>query len=102
MLPNEQRETAKEFRVFIKSFLDGEMPADEFKTRYFALFRARQKQDRELFKILERLFEDADAYSPLWHPEDVSTSRSTEEVLRKDATRAVERLDAYIASHPNV
>jgi len=86
-----------EYRTLIKAFLDGMLTADEFAASYDRVFsKDPGPMDRPLFDILENLFEDVDAYSPLWTPEEIGPTAITEETLRQEAAQALMELEEYL------
>lgn len=89
----------QKYRNMIQAFLEAELSAIEFKRRYLTTFLAEPGgMEADLFYILEDLFEDVDAYSPSWRPEDENWYRITEPTLRKEAQDALVKLDALISS----
>jgi hypothetical protein len=88
---------AKDYKDLIQTFLDGNLPIGEFETRYLAAFKNEPgEMDKQLFLILEDLFEDLDAYSPIWTQEDESPIRITEQRLRQEAVKALAQLEEYL------
>ena len=87
-----------EYQALIKSFLDGELTAEEFALRYDAAFLKDPGDyiDRPLFNILEDLWEDVDAYSPMWTLEEEGPTQITEKTLRREAMQAILELEAYM------
>jgi hypothetical protein len=57
--------------------------------------------EKPVFDILENLFEDVEAYSPMWSVEDESPYRITEESLRREARTALQDLDAHLQQSSN-
>ncbi len=91
--------TPQDYRDLIQAFLDQNLSIEEFEKQYLAAFKAEPGgMDRRLYEILEDLFEDVDAYSPLWSPADENWYRITEPTLRKEAQNALHELDALISS----
>ena len=87
-----------EYRTLIKAFLDGMLTTDEFMLCYDRAFMEDpgQYMDRPLFNILENLWEDMDAYSPLWTPEQIGPFAITEETLRQEAAQALMEFEEYL------
>lgn len=87
----------KEYRDLVESFLSGNTSADDFQTQYFRAFKSEtQMMPKPLFMILENVFLDADAYSPLWRPQDENSYRITEVTLRHRLSEAMIKLDQYL------
>jgi hypothetical protein len=56
---------ADRYRPLISVFINKEISASEFESRYLALFkRDKGKVGGEKFEVLDRLFGDVDAYEP--------------------------------------
>lgn len=86
--------TITECKALIQAFLDGEMPAEVFAEKYDKAFRFEwHEMDKALFDILQNLWEDAEAYSPLWLPEDIGPFNITEETLRQEAAQTLAELN---------
>jgi hypothetical protein len=89
--------SAKDYKGLIQAFLNGNLSIEEFEARYLAAFKnERGEMDKQLFLILEDLFEDLDAYSPIWTQEDESPIRITEQRLRQEAFEALAQLEKYL------
>ncbi|WP_188989762.1 colicin immunity domain-containing protein [Saccharopolyspora thermophila] len=76
----------------IRSFIERRITADEFETRYLAMFKAETAHfDEDTFDTLDGLFADVDAYvaDPALHdsPEDLD-----DEQLRARAACALDKL----------
>lgn len=92
----------KEYIALIQSYLDGHIAADEFAERYDKTFRSEPGgMPRALFDILQDLWEDVEAYSPMWTAEDEKKHfyKITERTLRREASEAVLQLRQYLRGH---
>jgi hypothetical protein len=89
---------AKQYRGLILDFVERRVSVKDFETTYFKWMKAEPAgaTDRPLFLILENLFEDLDAYSPMWTEQDENAYRITEATLRKEAETALRELDEYL------
>jgi hypothetical protein len=88
---------ARGYKDLIQAFLDENLLVGEFETRYLTAFKNEpDEMDKQLFLILEDLFEDLDAYSPIWTQEDESPLRITEQRLRQEAAEALIQLEKYL------
>lgn len=100
-----QENIARKYKAMVQDFLNGEFSAEEFARHYLGCFANEpgNKMGRSLFNILQDLFEDVDAYSPMWLPEDECPFRITEKTLRREAEDALAKLEQYLAelSGPN-
>ncbi len=86
--------TIIECKGLIQAFLDGELTAEVFAENYDRAFRFEwHEMDKVLFDTLQDLWEDAEAYSPLWLPEDIGPFNITEETLRKEAAQTLAELN---------
>lgn len=81
------------YRNLIGRFLADEITAQQFRLKYLTAFKREPAgMDDALFEILQDLFEDVDAYSPLWTEKDESATRLTEQTLRTETMEALEQL----------
>jgi hypothetical protein len=88
---------AEEYRELIATFVSQHMPVEAFEAAFLRKFKAETRDlERPLFEILEDLFEDVDAYSPLWTVADETPVRITETTLRREAETALAELDRYL------
>jgi hypothetical protein len=89
--------------VLFQQFLNGSFEeAEEFAKTYDKIFLSEPgMMEKRLFDILEKFWEDVDAYSPLWEPEDINGFHITEELLREEARDALEKLEKYLKQHPD-
>ncbi len=79
-----------EYIRLIESFVKGELSAEDFESRYLAMFKADKTHRREdEFRVLDRLFADVDSFCA--DPSIRSTDELDEEELR---SRCVEALTA--------
>jgi len=86
--------TITECKTLIQAFLEGELTAEVFAEKYDKAFRFEWlEMDKSLFDILQDLWEDVEAYSPLWLPEDIGPFHITEETLRQEAAQTLAELD---------
>ena len=90
--------TTQEYILLIDSFLNNELSAEDFAVRFQNTFSAESVFNRELFMILQDLFEDAEAYDPMWTPEEEDVFQITEPTFRNEAKDAREKLQRYIES----
>jgi hypothetical protein len=90
---------AAEYRILIKEFIDGAISAEEFALHYNDVFLQDPggEMDRPLFDILENLWEDVEAYSPMWTPEEEGPFKITGNTLHREAIQALLELDQYLA-----
>ena len=90
-----------EYRDLIQQFLNGYFDtAEEFARIYITVFQSEPAHmTKELFDILEDFWEDVEAYSPLWEPEDISVWSITEETLKEEACETLAKLEKYIEEH---
>jgi hypothetical protein len=85
-----------DYKKLVNQFLNRRLTAEEFQKAYLTKFKQEKDgMDTKLFSILQGLFEDLDAYSPLWSEEDESSIRLTERNLRVAASEALKQLEAY-------
>lgn len=90
------RETITECKELIRAFLNEELTAEVFAEKYDKAFRFEwEEMDKALFDILQDLWEDVEAYSPLWLPEDIAPFNITEETLRKEAAHTLAELNYH-------
>jgi hypothetical protein len=93
---------AREYTDLIRSFLDGNLRVENFEARYLESFKAEPAgMDKQLFDILEDLFEDVDAYSPTCFPEEETATRISRQGLLREAAEALVRLDQYLLERPD-
>jgi hypothetical protein len=85
-----------QYMQLIEAYLANEISAEEFAVRYQAMIRSSDWMDWKLFKILQDLFEDAEAYSPMWTAEDESPFQITEPTFRREVEDAKEELARYM------
>ena len=91
-----------EYASLLRQFLDGNIPPEIFARTYDKEFLSEKEiLHKELFDILEDFWEDIDAYSPLWEPEDICSYRITEETLRTEAVDALQKIMKYLSDHPD-
>lgn len=91
-----------EYKNIIQTFLEGALPVEKFVQDYLDAFLSDPGTDidKPLFDILEDLFEDIEAYSPMWHSEEEGPFRITEESLRREAAETLMNLERYLLEHP--
>ena len=90
--------TTQEYILLIDSFLNNELSAEDFAVRFQNTLSAENWLDEDLFLILQDLFEDAEAYDPMWTPEEEDGFQITEPTFRNEAKDAREKLQRYIES----
>lgn len=90
------------YKELIQQFLHGSFSdAEEFAKTYDQIFLSEVEiMDKELFDILQDFWEDIDAYSPLWEPQDIDVFHITELTLREEAVDALGKLEKYLLDHP--
>ena len=91
----------EKYKVIVQGFLTGSLGAEEFARGYSDNFLGEpaSSMNRPLFRILQDLFEDIEAYSPMWLPEDECAYRITEATLRREAADALAELDRFLVEH---
>ena len=94
---NHTHSKVQEYIILVQSYLNLEMPSKDFKKAFFVKFlNEPEGMKPELFNILNDLFLDADAYSPLWQEADESLTRITEKTFRNEAAVALKLLIEFI------
>ncbi|MEP9408997.1 colicin immunity domain-containing protein [Peribacillus frigoritolerans] len=87
------------YKQIMVDFLEGNMSADEFQTRYMEIFlKANDKLDEAHFEILNGVFESADCY---WHecfPGQETSSEISEQQLRNEINEALIKLNILLDS----
>ncbi|WP_088014284.1 colicin immunity domain-containing protein [Gottfriedia acidiceleris] len=82
------------YKKIIEDFLSRKASADEFQTSYFQMFKeANNKINKNIFKILNDVFESADCY---WHecqPGEETSFEISEGQLRKEVAEALKKLN---------
>jgi hypothetical protein len=79
----------------IEAFLLHELSPLEFRKRFYDAFAAETLETEmsfPVFQILEDLFEDLDAYTPVWPPTPGLIHVISEDELRAEAQTAVDAL----------
>ena len=89
----------QDYLSMIDRFLSHELLAEEFAVHFQKTFQAEGHLGKELFLILEDLFEDADAYDPMWTPEEEDGFQITEPTFRREVLDAREKLVHYLEQH---
>jgi hypothetical protein len=96
-----------EYGALVRAFLERKLTAEEFAARYDKAYLKdpHPHMERAVFDILEDLWEDVDAYSPMWTPDELGPTRINEETLRQKAAQALAELVDYLraagSSPPN-
>lgn len=87
------------YRTMVQEFVEGTISAEEFALAYDRAFLKDPGDDfdRPLFNILENLWEDVEAYSPMWTPEEEDPFKITARTLRREAIQTLTELDQYLA-----
>lgn len=85
-----------EYKSLIQLFLERSIPIQEFESRYLTAFKAESAMAEQPFEILEELFESVDAYSPLWAADEKNLLKLTENDLRQEAAKALEKIKQYL------
>ena len=98
LFASSQPRTGNETKALADSYLNKQISLDEFRAEFK---RLAPDLDESLFHILNDLYEDIDAYSPLWTPEDFARAPYLldEEGLRKEVNDALENLKSYQSTH---
>ena len=89
-----------DYKILLQNYLAQTISTEQFETEYLDSFKNESGgMDKHLFDILEDLFEDIDAYSPMWTLQDEKDVpyRITEPTLRKEVATALQKLEDYIA-----
>jgi hypothetical protein len=82
-----------DYKLLIEQFLRSEIPVERFIDDFLVAYKAEAVGlKKELFVVLEDLFEDIDAYSPRWATGDESPFRITLDSLRKEAEIALKKI----------
>ncbi len=95
---------AYQFKKLIQDFLINLISASDFERSYIDMFLDQKRpviEDEQLFRILNELFFEVDAY---WHeatPETETEFEISEKTLRARAKKALEELDQYIYNTEN-
>lgn len=88
-----------EYRNLIQAFVDEAIPAKEFEARYLAAFKSEPGgMSPQLYSVLEKLFEDVDAYWEDCPPGQETAFIISEQRLRQEAKKALELLNHFLAS----
>ncbi len=90
---------AQGYKALIEAYLGHELSAEDFAVRLQKMLLAEDWLEEELFLILQDLFEDAEAYDPMWTPEEEDGFRITEPTLRREVQDANETLVSYLSMH---
>ncbi|MES9684302.1 hypothetical protein CN514_06095 [Bacillus sp. AFS001701] len=85
------------YKKIIEDFITSEITADEFQTRYFKTFKEdNERMDKNLFEILNGVFESADCYWNECKPGKETAFEISEEQLRKEVTEALIKLNEIV------
>lgn len=88
---------AEDYLRLILTYLNGELSADQFVKKFNSVFlNEPEGMNDDLFIILEDLFEDGEAYSPMWKPEDENPYRIIEKTFREEVLTAQKELEKYL------
>jgi hypothetical protein len=90
----------KGYQTLLQNYTVQIISTEQFEIEYLESFKNESgDMDKRLFDILEDLFEDLDAYSPMWTLEDEKDApyRITEVTLRKEVVIALQKLEDYFA-----
>jgi len=87
-----------EYYFLIKGFVQNTISVETFISNYISLMRSEVEPifDEKIFAILEDLFEDIDAYSPMVLPENETQLLISENTLREEARVAVKELEKVL------
>lgn len=84
-------------KKIIEDFLIRKITADEFQTLFLKTFKAENGlMDKNLFEILNDIFEAADCYWHECHPGEETNFEISEEQLRKEVINALVELNNLI------
>ena len=84
----------EEYKQLILSFLSHEISVSAFETRYLSAMKSQEcGMGREVFFILQDLFEDVDAYTHYWPPPPDLHYVISEDELRHEAQTALDALE---------
>ena len=88
----------EEYYFLIKGFVQKTISVETFISNYISLMRSEVEPmlDEKIFAILEDLFEDIDAYSPMALPENETQLLISENTLREEARVAVKELEKVL------
>ncbi len=88
----------EEYYFLIKGFVQKTISVETFISNYISLMRSEVEPmlDEKIFAILEDLFEDIDAYSPMVLPENETQLLISENTLREEARVAVKELEKVL------
>jgi hypothetical protein len=86
------------YKLLIDTYLTGLMSAEQFVLEFNNLFLVETNLDYPLYEILESIFEDGEAYSPLWSIEDEDDFHITENTFHLLVLSNCQKLNAYIAA----
>jgi Bacterial self-protective colicin-like immunity len=88
---------AQRYKTLIEDYLNNAVDADELTARFYDYFYGEDEGlDKELFLILNDIFESLDCYMPGTLPEQETDTRINETTLRKELGEELRRLDGYI------
>lgn len=92
-----------EYRELLKSYLAGGLSAEDLILQFNDAFlnESSDSLGDEVFKILQDLFEDGEAYSSLWSTDDENDFRITEPTFRSEVQQSLEDLNAYLGKNPD-
>lgn len=84
---------ANQYVRLLAQYVSGQVGVETFIGEFHCLFESEiNPNPRWVFDILQDLFEDIDAYSPMWTELDVNEFRITENILKQEATKALQVL----------
>lgn len=84
----------EEYKQLIRSFLSEAITASEFEARYLSAMKSQERgMGREVFFILQDLFEDVDAYTHYWPPPPGLHHVISEDELRHGAQVTLDALE---------
>jgi Bacterial self-protective colicin-like immunity len=84
-----------EYQDLIRAFVNQTLAVQDFETLYLEAFKSQhQGLHPRLFAILDQLFADVDAYSPICLPGEETDFCISESSLRQRAIDALKQLEA--------
>jgi hypothetical protein len=84
-----------EYQDLIRAFVNQTLAVQDFETLYLEAFKSQPEgMHPKLFAVLDQLFADVDAYSPICLPGEETDFCISESSLRQRAIAALKQLDA--------
>ena len=86
------------YKLLIDNYLEGSINAEQFILEFNKFFLVEADLAYPLYEILESIFEDGEAYSPLWLLEDEDDFHITENTFHLLVLSNSQKLNAYMES----